>query len=116
MRSVVLILICAFGLLALLPQDRQQALAQTDAEQKPVKVITKEIKPFVFVDYAYGKQHSIVVTEEDATAQLADVGFGLQFAHGHEFSGNLMIGFPVLDDFSGTQNDPGRHIYQHSRS
>lgn len=57
-------------------------------------------KPFVFIDYAYGQQYSIVPGEADDTGQLADVGVGLQFAHGYKFSGNLMVGFPILDDFS----------------
>lgn len=63
-------------------------------------------KPFIFTDYSYGKQYTLNPLETDATAQLADVGFGLQFAHGYQFSGNLMIGFPVVDKFSGTINEP----------
>lgn len=59
-------------------------------------------KPFVFVDYAYGNQHSIVAIESDATGQIADVGFGLQFAYQNNFSGNLQFAFPVLDKFSST--------------
>ena len=57
-------------------------------------------KPFVFVDFAYGKQHSIISTSPDVTSLLADVGFGLQIAHSDKFSGNLQFAFPILDKFS----------------
>lgn len=63
-------------------------------------------KPFVFADYAYGKQYSILESEPDATGQIADVGFGLQFSHGGKFSGNLQFAFPVMDKFSDTSEEP----------
>ncbi len=64
------------------------------------------LKPFLFVDYSYGKQHSILFDEKDITGELADVGFGLQFSHGYNFSGNLQFGFKVLDKFSVIDQQP----------
>ena len=63
-------------------------------------------RPFIFIDYAYGIQHSLQAGEEDGTAQIADVGMGLQFSYANDFSGNLMVAFPVYDDFSSTGNIP----------
>ncbi|TQV85890.1 ShlB/FhaC/HecB family hemolysin secretion/activation protein [Aliikangiella coralliicola] len=63
------------------------------------------VRPFVFIDYSYGLQYSLVEDESDTTGQLGDVGFGLQFSHA-DFSGNLQVGFPVLEDFSFTQEQP----------
>lgn len=57
----------------------------------------KITKPFVFADYAYGLQYTLAANEDNATAYLADVGFGLQFSHANTFSGNLMIAFPVSE-------------------
>jgi len=57
------------------------------------------VKPFVFFDYAYGKQYEIT-SGEDPTGQLADVGVGLQFSHGYRFSGNLQLGYKILDQFT----------------
>ncbi len=61
--------------------------------------IQKLIKPFIFADYAYGKQHSIV-NEGGVTGTLADVGMGLQFSHGVGLKGNLQFAFPVESNFS----------------
>ncbi|MCF6256215.1 MAG: ShlB/FhaC/HecB family hemolysin secretion/activation protein [Gammaproteobacteria bacterium] len=58
------------------------------------------LKPFVFFDYAYGKQYEIAVGKEDPTGQLADVGVGLQFSHGYRLSGNLQLGYKILDQFT----------------
>jgi hemolysin activation/secretion protein len=67
----------------------------------------KEVfKPFVFVDYAYGQQHSLVETEPNSTAQLADVGVGLKISQGKSFSGNLLVAFPIEDKFEGIRNPP----------
>lgn len=66
----------------------------------------KFVKPFIFLDYSYGKQYSIVDGERGATGQIADIGFGLQFSHGYTFSGNLQFGFPVIDKFSSTSQQP----------
>lgn len=63
-------------------------------------------KPFVFVDYSYGLQHTLQADEEDGTAQLVSAGFGLQFSHGNAFSGNLMAAFPINESFKGTATAP----------
>ncbi len=63
-------------------------------------------KPFVFFDYAYGKQYEIASREKDPTGQLADVGVGLQFSHGYKFSGNLQLGYKILNQFTNTTQQP----------
>lgn len=57
-------------------------------------------KPFVFSNFAYGKQYSITDVKADVKAQLVDAGFGIQFAHKDKFSGNLQFAFPVKAKFS----------------
>lgn len=57
------------------------------------------IKPFLFFDYAYGKQRSLDESEADASAQLMDAGVGLKFSHGKSFSGNLLVAFPIKEEF-----------------
>ncbi len=64
------------------------------------------VKPFVFFDYAYGKQYQINSEEKDPTGQLADVGVGLQFSHGYKFSGNLQLGYKILNQFTGIDEQP----------
>lgn len=66
----------------------------------------KLAKPFIFVDYGYGTQYAILPGNEDATGQLADVGVGLQFSHGANFSGNLQVGFDILSEFDNTGQTP----------
>lgn len=56
------------------------------------------VKPFVFVDYAYGKQ--ITKGLPDTTTELSDWGVGLQFSQGNNFKGNLQVAFPSHYDFS----------------
>ena len=74
--------------------------------------ITKSInfrdmtKPFVFADYAYGRQQSLVDGEANATAQLTDAGFGFKFAHGKSFSGNLLMAFPIKEKFKEVSTPP----------
>jgi len=60
---------------------------------------TNAIRPFVFVDYAWGNQYTLDEREEDSTAQLANVGLGLEFSAG-AFRGNKIIGVPVLEKYS----------------
>lgn len=59
--------------------------------------LKKFIKPFVFLDYAYGKQQAIagVVGSESVEANISNWGFGLQFSHANKFTGNLMVAFPI---------------------
>jgi len=64
------------------------------------------VKPFVFFDYAYGKQYQIDSGEKDPTGQLADVGVGLQFSHGYKFSGNLQLGYKILNQFTDIEQQP----------
>jgi hemolysin activation/secretion protein len=63
------------------------------------------IRPVLFIDIGIGQQYALLAGESDVTGKLADVGFGLQFSHSDNFSGNLQFGFPVYDEFSeaGTQ-------------
>lgn len=80
--------------------------------------ITKSInfkqitKPFLFADAAYGIQHTLVATESNATAALSDAGFGLQFAYGNQFSGDLMIAFPISYSIKGTSVTPVADNYR----
>ncbi len=64
------------------------------------------IKPLVFVDYAYGRQVSLDEGDKDSTAQVSDMGFGLQFSKGNNFNGNLMVAFPHRRDFTNTSQVP----------
>lgn len=64
------------------------------------------IRPFVFADYAYGKQHSIVADEDDVTGKLSDLGLGLQFFHGVAFKGNLQFAIPLESNFSKADFEP----------
>lgn len=58
------------------------------------------VKPFLFVDYAYGKEIPITTNIEiETTAKLLDVGLGFKFSHGKSFSGNLLVAFPWDQDF-----------------
>jgi len=64
------------------------------------------VKPFVFFDYGYGKQYEIVFGRKDATGQLADMGVGLQFSHGYQFSGNLQLAYKMLEQLTDTDQQP----------
>ncbi len=57
-------------------------------------------KPFVFFDYAYGKQYELRSGQKDPTGQLADIGIGLQFSHSHNFNGNLQLAHKILDQLT----------------
>jgi hemolysin activation/secretion protein len=58
-------------------------------------------RPFLFFDYGYGKQYTLASGEENTTGQLANVGVGLQFSYGYNFSGNLQLAYKVLNQFTG---------------
>jgi len=58
------------------------------------------LKPFVFIDSAYGKQYSVDPAIADVTSNLSDVGFGFQFNYKNNLNGNLHFAFPVQDKFS----------------
>jgi hemolysin activation/secretion protein len=57
------------------------------------------VKPFLFVDYAYGQQQTLIESEKNATAQLIDAGLGFKFSQGKSFSGNLLVAFPIKEKF-----------------
>lgn len=57
------------------------------------------LKPFVFFDYAYGRQKPLINSEGDTSASLMDAGIGLKFSQGKSFSGNLVVGFPLREKF-----------------
>ncbi len=57
------------------------------------------LKPFVFFDYAYGRQKPLIDGEGDTSASLMDAGIGLKFSQGKSFSGNLLVGFPLREKF-----------------
>lgn len=57
------------------------------------------VKPFVFLDVAYGIQHVLATNQSDVKGLLVDAGVGLQFAKGN-FSGNLHIAIPLTESFS----------------
>ncbi len=67
--------------------------------------ITKSInvreitKPFLFVDYAYGRQIALNERDPDSSAKLVDAGFGFKFSRGKSFSGNLLMAFPIREKY-----------------
>jgi hemolysin activation/secretion protein len=80
--------------------------------------ITKSInfkqitKPLLFADIAYGVRHTLLSTEGNASATLSDAGFGLQFSANNNFSGNLMMAFPITRSISGTTVTPEKEHYR----
>lgn len=56
-------------------------------------------KPFVFLDMAYGIQHSLVFDDPDINGYLINAGFGLQFSK-NNFKGNLQFALPIKKSFS----------------
>ena len=64
------------------------------------------VKPVVFVDYAYGRQNPLEDSNDEIEANLADAGIGLKFAHGKSFNGNLLLAFPVHEDFGALAAPP----------
>ena len=63
-------------------------------------------KPFLFVDYAYGKQQPLAESETYAKASLLDAGFGFKLSQGKSFSGNLLIAFALKENFDGLSARP----------
>lgn len=64
------------------------------------------IKPFLFIDYAYGRQNPLEGDSDKINASLFDVGFGFRFSHGKAFNGNLQWAFPVKEDFGSLESAP----------
>ena len=67
---------------------------------------TNVFKPFVFVDYGFAYRYSLQEGEPNATANLADVGFGLQIAHYSGVSGTLQLAFPVMSELKIVGEEP----------
>jgi len=63
------------------------------------------LKPFVFVDAAWGQVVSLLETEDDATGQLFDAGFGFQLSYRDNIQGNLQFAFPVQEKFTSDEVD-----------
>lgn len=64
------------------------------------------MKPFVFVDAAYGQQQVLVINDPETTATLIDAGLGWKFSQGKSFSGNLLVAFPVKERFAPATSEP----------
>lgn len=58
-------------------------------------------KPFLFIDYAYGKQQPLAGGDIYAKAKLLDAGFGFKLSQGKSFSGNLLLAFALEENFTG---------------
>jgi len=71
------------------------------------------VKPFIFVDLAYGIQRVSDSSKADVNGQLFDAGFGLKINYKNKFQGNLNFAFPINDKFSDTNfiiKDKGARI------
>lgn len=64
------------------------------------------IKPFIFIDGAWGQTLSLVDESDDSTGQLFDAGFGFQFSYLNNIQGNLQFAFPVSEKFSLDEIQP----------
>ena len=73
------------------------------------------VKPVIFADYASGKQNALAGAEDKIRATLIDAGVGLKFSYGKSFNGNLLLAFPVSEDFGSLETkpdiDPNRIIF-----
>lgn len=67
---------------------------------------TNVFKPFMFVDYGFAYRYSLQEGEADATANLADVGVGLQISHSSGLSGTLQVAFPVMSELKIVTDEP----------
>ncbi len=67
---------------------------------------TDVFKPFVFADYGFAYRYSLLEGEPNSTANLADVGLGLQIAHNSGFSGTLQLAFPVMSELKIITEEP----------
>ncbi len=73
------------------------------------------IKPFVFLDYAYGKQQAIADVRDSRSvdANISNWGIGLQFSQGQKFNGNLMLAVPIdanANDDAVMPKEPGNRV------
>ncbi|NQY50179.1 MAG: ShlB/FhaC/HecB family hemolysin secretion/activation protein, partial [Colwellia sp.] len=67
---------------------------------------TNVFKPFIFFDYGFAYRYSLQEGEANATANLADVGLGLQIAHNSGLSGTIQLAFPVLSELKIVTEEP----------
>lgn len=67
--------------------------------------LREAMKPFLFVDYAYGQQQPLT-SEPITTAALFDAGLGWKLSVGKSFSGNLLMAFPIDDSFYPRTSEP----------
>lgn len=58
------------------------------------------VRPFLFLEAAWGGTRSLISNVDDATGQLMGAGFGFQFSYLNDFQGNLQFAFPLKEDFS----------------
>lgn len=58
------------------------------------------VKPFIFVDYAYGIQRAINSAKKDVKGELFDAGIGLKFNYSNNVQGNIQVAFPINSQFS----------------
>jgi len=63
-------------------------------------VYRENIRPFVFLDAAYGIQYELSAGVDDTTGGVLDGGFGFQMSYGSNFSGTLQFAFPTKTHFS----------------
>lgn len=62
--------------------------------------LRKMLKPFLFLDLAWGEVVALVDDADNETGQLIGAGFGFQFAPNNQIYANLQIAFPVEEKFS----------------
>ena len=78
--------------------------------------LRKIIQPFVFADIAYGQAYSLIPAQSNATATLANLGFGLKFSYKGELNSTLQFAFPVKSEFSAqdlqTNDDDMKIIFE----
>ena len=57
------------------------------------------LKPFLFVDYSYGIQRTLLEGQDVIKAHLTGAGLGFKVSQGKSFSGNLLVAFPLGENF-----------------
>lgn len=60
------------------------------------------IRPFLFIEAAWGESFSLVGNIEDNTGQIAGSGIGLQISYSNALQGNVQLAFPLDEDFSSS--------------
>ncbi|TYK64480.1 ShlB/FhaC/HecB family hemolysin secretion/activation protein [Colwellia echini] len=63
-------------------------------------------KPFVFLDYGFGYRYALQEGEPNATANLADIGLGVQISHNSGLSGTVQVAFPVMSNLKIIGEEP----------